>query len=76
MTLPELDALITAKPGTAAILLGEHEWRALMTDPAGAPWRSMRDDGQVVYRGITVWVAFPRRVRVLGAEEAAAEGVA
>ena len=74
MTLAELDALIDAKPGAVAILLGEPEWRELMKDPAGAPWRTIAADGQVAYRGITVWVAYPGRVRVLDAVEAVTEG--
>ena len=47
-----------------------------MTDPAGAPWRATGTDGQVTYRGITVWVAFPGRVRVLDAVEAVLAGLA
>ena len=37
MTLADLDVLISAKPGAVAVILGEADWRATMTDPDGAP---------------------------------------
>ena len=76
MTFAELDALISAKPGAVAVILGEVEWCATMTDPAGAPWRTQVEGGSgVTYRGLRVWVASPPRVAVLDLARAKAEGL-
>lgn len=74
MILADLDALISACPAPAMIVLTEPDWRATMQDPAGAAWRQHHGD-HVSYRGIPVWVEWPGQSRVLTAEQVREAGL-